>query len=158
LKELNKLSVFREFLNVQNFQLDSVINTFQNIKNDFVIRFNKNLLKYKKEENNNSIKIINDPDEFFKYWVGRAKRMSLEARHKIVSQALNLFSDKNVVMEYCNPKYDGYSEQIAEEILSNLSSSNCNRIYHHSFSTYYYDSDGGEEFWEELRNYSKFVI
>jgi len=158
LKELNKLSVFRDFLSVQYFQLDSVLNLFDAVKKDFVRRFNENLLMYKNEEGNNSIKIIYNPDEFFKYWVGRAKNMSLEARHKIVSQAINLFPNKNVVTEYCNPKYDWYGEQIAEEIFHNISSSNSNKIYHHALTTYYYDSEGGDEFWEELKNYSKFLI
>jgi len=158
LKELNKLSVFREFLSVQYFQLGSVLSLFDAIKKDFVRNFNENLLRYKKEENANSIRIIYNPDEFFKYWVGRAKKMSLEARHKIVSQAINLFSDKSVVTEYCNPKYNGYGEQMAEEILHNISSSNSNRIYHFALTTYYYDNEGGDEFWRELKNYSKFVI
>jgi len=159
LLELDKLSVFRDFLKVQHFQVESVLNLFGALKKEFVRRFNESLLKHKKGENANSIKIINDPDEFFKYWVGRAKRMSLEARHKIVSQAINLFSDKKVVTEYGNPKYEyGYGEQILEEILNDLDWHNSNMIYDHSQKDYYYDNDTGGEFFEEIKNYSKFVI
>jgi len=156
LEELNKLSVFREFLNVQNFQLNSVLNLFGAIKKDFVKKFNESLVKFKKEEKNSSIKIVNDPDEFFKYWVGRAKRMSLEARHKIVSQAINLFSNKEVVTEYNNPKYEWYGEQLVKEIFHNIECSNM--IYDHSVNDYYYDSDTGFELFEEIKKYSKFVI
>lgn len=156
LKELDKLSVFRDFLKVQKFRTHWVLNLDEIIKEDFVEDFNKYLLRYSKEGNVNSIKIIDNPDEFFNYWVGRAKRMSLEARHKIVSQAINLFADKEIVTEYGNPKYRSYMEQLLNEIFDNI---NCSgMIYNHSLHCYYYDNDGGDDFRREIKNYSKFVI
>lgn len=157
LQELNKLSVFRDFLKVQRFNLDSVLGLFGVIKKDFVKKFNESLLKYKKEWSANSIRIIDNPDEFFKYWVGRAKRMSLEARHKIVSQAINLFSNKEVVTEFGNNKYQhGYGEQLITEILENIKCSDI--IYDYSIGSRYYDNEVGDDFWKEVKQYSKFVI
>jgi len=156
LRELNKLSVFRDFLKVQKFKPHWVLNLDEFIKEDFVNDFNKYLLKFSKEGNVNSIKIIDNPDDFFNYWIGRAKRMSLEARHKIVSQAINLFADKEVVTEYGNPKYRSYMEQLLDEIYYNIKCAVM--IYDNGPDTHYYHGEMEDEFLNEIKKYSKFVI
>ena len=154
--ELNKLSVFREFLTVQKFEPYWVLNLDEIIKEDFVKEFNESLLKHKENLSANSIKIIDNPDEFFNYWIGRAKRMSLEARHKIVSQAINLFAGKEIVTEYGNPKYRSYMEQLLKEIYYNIKCAVM--IYDNGPDTHYYHGEMEDDFPKEIKKYSKFVI
>ena len=55
-----------------------------------------------------NLKIINDPNEFFEYWVKNAEDQSFKARHKIMSQALSLFNinhDKQELNENDSSKW-----------------------------------------------------
>ena len=95
--------------------------------------------------------------QFFKYWIGRAKKMGLEARHKIISQAINLFADKEIITEYNNPKYKGnYLEQFETEIISKINGYCSSKIY--DFSINSTEENCGGDFLEEVKNYSNFII
>ena len=86
--------------------------------------------------------------------INRAKKLSLQARHKVVSQVINLFG-KNIITEYDNPKYKyGYSEQLYTEILENLNSKSMQIIYGFCFG--FSGEDGG--FFNELHKYVDFIV
>lgn len=146
IQELGKLSVFKDFLKIQNFNLENILNLPDEVKIKFVDNFNKILKK-------NKIKhIMLSPDDFFKFWIGRAKKMGLEARHKIVSQALNLFSDKEI-SEYGNKKFsNGYGEQFVKEIMENLNTNSLEIIYEYSENEYY--SDYNKILLNEIKHHS----
>jgi hypothetical protein len=129
IKELNKLSVFRDFMKIQEFDINTVLGLPEATKVNFVNKFNKQLENSKKLFDANSIKIINEPDAFFNYWINRAKRESLKARHKIVSQAINFFGGKTMITEYNSKTYRDYSEQFYSEIMENLNSDSLLTIY-----------------------------
>lgn len=157
LKELDKLSVFRDFLKIQNFNELCIVDIPKEVKQSFVRNFNNRLRVYKNKLKLNDIKIIDEPDDFFMYWIGRAKKLGLEARHKIVAQAINIFSKKEKVSEYNNKKYkDGYIKQLVEEIFSVINSESSNIIYRFALdNTGTYDEDC---LIEEVNKFSNFNL
>jgi len=131
LKKLSGLGVFKDFLKIQNFQLQSLLNLPNEEKANFVNKFNEILKK------NGYKKIINNPDEFFTYWLSKAKTEGLKARHKIVSQALNLFSGKTI-SEFKNKNY---GEQFMKEVSQNLEPMTLRIIYENVDNGYSPDYD-----------------
>ena len=152
IKELNKLSVFRDFVKVQEFNENIVLNLSERVKTDFVNNFNNQLKNAKNIFRNKSIKILSDPNSFFNFWIKNAKKESLIARHKIVSQAINLFDGKKQISEYKNNSYRNYSEQFYSEIMENLNSSSLLIVY--DFFKNSYPIEENFLFLEEIKKYS----
>jgi len=144
IRKLNTLSVFKDFLRVQNFNVDALVSLPDKIKKEYVNKFNEIL-----KESKSKIKIIENPDDFFRYWVHLSKKRSLQARHKIISQALNIFGNKQI-SEYGNKKFSyGYPEQFLKEIVCNLDEDNLMLVY--DFSDENYSLDDKKDFLNSIK-------
>lgn len=151
IKILNeRLPVFKDFLRIQNFELGALLKLPPEVKTPFVDKFNSVL------QSNGYKKNIKNPDDFFAFWVSTAKNEGLKARHKIVSQALNLFSNKTI-SEYDNKNlYEGYNHQFVYEIIKNLNAESLEIIYDYSEGGY--GIDYNDTLLNEIKNYSSLII
>ena len=101
IQRLNQISVFRDFIKVQDYKVINILSVPEDDRIKFVSYFN-NVLKNKAYKfYSNKIKYITDPVKFFEYWVENAKKESATARHKIVSQAFSFFNikEKRIINE-----------------------------------------------------------